>query len=67
MKNIQKFLSTIWPGGVLTLVQRDSENGTLLSVYRLAKPGGETRLIHFSLAPDGKIGEFGTSPDGDYQ
>ena len=67
MKNIQKFLSSIWPGGVLTLVQRDSKNGTLFSVYRLAKPGGDTRLIYFSLAPDGKIGEFATSPDRDYQ
>jgi hypothetical protein len=49
------------------LVPRDSENGTLLSVYRMAKPGGDTRLIYFSLALDGKIGEFGTSPDRDYQ
>ena len=39
----------------------------MLSVYRLTKPGGDTRLIYFSLAPDGKIGEFATSPDRDYQ
>jgi hypothetical protein len=67
MKNIQKFLSTIWPGGTLTLVQRDSESGALLSVYRLSKPGGDTRLIYFSLARDGKIGEFSTSPDREYR
>jgi hypothetical protein len=67
MKNIQKFLSTIWPGGTLTQVQRDSESGALLSVYRLSKPGGDTRLIYFSLARDGKIGEFSTSPDREYR
>ena len=54
-------------GEILTLVERDSENGTTLSVYRLAKPGGDTRLIYFSLAPDGNVGEFATSPDRDYQ
>ena len=38
-------------GEILTLVERDSENGTVLSVYRLAKTGADTRLIYFSLAP----------------
>jgi hypothetical protein len=42
-------------------------NGTVLSVYRLAKTGGDTRLIYFSLARTSKMGEFATSPDRDYQ
>jgi CubicO group peptidase (beta-lactamase class C family) len=63
MKGIQGSLSTIWPGGTLTLVQRKPANGITVSVYRLIKPGGTTRLIAFGLDTDGKVGVFGTAPD----
>jgi hypothetical protein len=41
--------------------------GAVAYILLHAPRGGDTRLIYFSLAPDGKIGEFATSPDRDYQ
>jgi CubicO group peptidase (beta-lactamase class C family) len=67
MKGIQGFLSTIWPGGTLTLVRREPANGITVSEYRLTKPDGITRLIFFGLDADGKVGVFGTAPDEEYQ
>jgi CubicO group peptidase (beta-lactamase class C family) len=69
MKDMQRALSSIWPGGVLTLVQRDWNNGTVSSVYRLAKPGGDSRLIYFTPVPDAKfrIKEFAIAPDREYE
>jgi hypothetical protein len=67
MKNIQAYLTTVLPDGTLTLVRRETQNGSLFSIYRLTKPGAETRLIIFGLAADGKVAAFGTSPDRLYQ
>jgi CubicO group peptidase (beta-lactamase class C family) len=67
MKGIQEFLSTIWPGGTLTLVRRGHINGTMVSEYRLTKPGGVIRLIVFGLDADGKVGFFSTAPDQEYE
>jgi len=62
-KRIQRSLSTIWPNGTLTLVQRGHINGNLVSQYRLTKPGGVPRFIYFGLDADGKLAIFSTAPD----
>ena len=66
-KSIQGFLATIWPGGTLTLVDRDEEDGGIVSTYRLTKAGGVTRLIFFGMDKDGKVGIFATSQDQEYK
>jgi CubicO group peptidase (beta-lactamase class C family) len=62
IKIIQAALSQLWPGGRLTLVERQT-NPTTMSIYRLAKPGGENTLIYFSLNADGRVHFFSTAPD----
>jgi len=67
MKFIQGVLATIWPGGTLSLVDREPMENISVSMYRLTKPGGVTRLIYFGLDAGGKVGFFGTAPDQDYK
>ena len=61
-------LSTLWPGGALTLVKLmppDSPGGRSTSVYRLSK-GDDAVLIFFEIAPNEKVAFLRTAPDREY-
>ena len=69
VKWIQRRLSTLWPGGKLTLVKRTplpDAPGQFMSIFRLSK-GSAALLLPFGLAPDGKISHLGFSPDREYE
>jgi len=68
-KSVQHRLSTLWPGGTLTLVKRTiSHDGAVqpTSMFRLSK-GGETLLISFALDASRKISTLGFSQDREYE
>jgi CubicO group peptidase (beta-lactamase class C family) len=65
--NVKSMLSSIWPGGVMTLVKRDTNpKGQTVSTYRVSK-GSDAKMITYGLDADGKIGTLGFAPDRDYQ
>lgn len=62
----QRF-TALWPGGTLTLVQREpSEGSQPISTFRLAK-GNEAVLITFGLDAAGKIATLRLAPNREYQ
>ncbi|HMG85243.1 MAG TPA: serine hydrolase domain-containing protein [Terracidiphilus sp.] len=64
---VSKMLSSIWPGGTMTLVKRDAgPKGRTVSTFRVSK-GSEARMVIYGLDPDGKIGTLGFAPDREYQ
>jgi CubicO group peptidase (beta-lactamase class C family) len=68
VKLVQKMLSTFWPGGQLTLVQRmpmPDSPAHFIFIFRLSKGSG-TLLVPFELAPDGRINTLGFSQDREY-
>jgi len=67
-KWMQKRLSTLWPGGKLTLVKVMDPSGAdkaSTSVFRLGK-GNDAVLVFFGVAADGKIATLRTAPDREY-
>jgi hypothetical protein len=63
-KRVQ-FLAPVWPGGTLTLVQRQpapGSPGTIESTFRISK-GSNSLLIRYGRNADGKIAILGISPD----
>lgn len=70
-KWIQRRLSTLWPGGSLTLVKRmpppDADAvGQFTSVFRLSKQN-DAVLIFFGLDSKGKVSTLRTAPDREYE
>ena len=70
-KWIQHRLSTLWPGGSLTLVKRmpppDADaGGQFTSVFRLSKQN-DAVLIFFGLDSKGKVSTLRTAPDREYE
>jgi hypothetical protein len=55
-------IKLIWPGSV-SLVHRSEDDGTV-SRYRISK-NGETRIVTFGLAKDGKVAAFWIESDPD--
>ena len=67
-KWIQHRLSTLWPGGSLTLVKRmgpPDAAGQFTSVFRLSKQN-DAVLIFFGFDSKGKISMLHTAPDREY-
>jgi CubicO group peptidase (beta-lactamase class C family) len=67
-KWVRHRLSTLWPGGMLTLVKLmppPSPAGQSTSVFRLSK-GDDAVLIFFGVASNGKISTLRTAPDREY-
>jgi CubicO group peptidase (beta-lactamase class C family) len=68
-KWVQHRLSTLWPGGSLTLVKRmppSDAAGQFTSVFRLSKQS-DAVLIFFGLDPKGKVSTLRTAPDREYE
>jgi CubicO group peptidase (beta-lactamase class C family) len=69
MKNAQRSLMKLWPGGSLTLVKRDPgpEGGPQwISTYRLRK-GTDAVLVVFGVDAGGKISILAMTPDREYE
>jgi len=68
IQQVQEKLSPLWPGGDLTLVQRQTVPNTasVSSTFRLKKDGHST-LIVLVLTSDGKIEGLAFPPDREYQ
>ena len=67
-KWVQHRLSTLWPGGSLTLVKRMPSSdaaGQFTSVFRLSKQS-DAVLIFFGLDSNGKVSTLRTAPDREY-
>jgi CubicO group peptidase (beta-lactamase class C family) len=68
-KWLQRRLSTLWPGGSLTLVKRmppPDAAGQFTSVFRLSKQN-DAVLIFFGLDSNGKVSTLRTAPDREYE
>jgi CubicO group peptidase (beta-lactamase class C family) len=68
-KWVQHRLSTLWPGGSLTLVKRmpsPDAADQFTSVFRLSKQN-DAVLIFFGLDPNGKVSTLRTAPDREYE
>jgi CubicO group peptidase (beta-lactamase class C family) len=64
-KRVQQTLAPFWPGGALTLVQREPVSdapGTIESTFRISK-GPDSMLIRYGRNAEGKIAVLGLSPD----
>ena len=69
MKNAQRSLMKLCPGGSLTLVKRDQgpEGGPQwISTYRLRK-GTDAVLVVFGVDAGGKISILALTPDREYE
>jgi CubicO group peptidase (beta-lactamase class C family) len=64
-KRVQQILAPVWPGGTLSLVQRQPVPGTpgiIESTFRIGK-GSNSLLIRYGRNAEGKIAVVGISPD----
>jgi CubicO group peptidase (beta-lactamase class C family) len=64
-KRVQRILAPVWPGGTLSLVQRQpapGSPGTIESTFRISK-NSDSLLIRYGRNADGKIAILGISPD----
>jgi CubicO group peptidase (beta-lactamase class C family) len=60
-------LSSVWPGGTLTLVKRvTSPQGQPISTFRLRRASDAVLLV-YGLNTEGKIATLGISPDREYE
>jgi CubicO group peptidase (beta-lactamase class C family) len=69
LKDLQKALAKLWPGGTLQLVKRDrdpSGESQSASWYRLTK-SGESVLLVFGLAANEKVSLFVRVPNREYE
>jgi hypothetical protein len=65
-KSTRQALAAVWPGGTLTLVNRDSNPGRQpISTFRIAK-GDDAILVVYGLDSSGKIATLRFSPNHEY-
>lgn len=68
-KGLQHFLTPMWPGGTLTLVQREAARevpGTIASTFRISK-GANSLLVRYGRNPEGKIAILDFAPDSPWE
>jgi CubicO group peptidase (beta-lactamase class C family) len=63
-RELVRLVQLIWPSDSRTLVSRNERDGVTVSRYRIGK-NGESRIVAFALAADGKVAALGFSPDPD--
>ncbi|HTS11524.1 MAG TPA: serine hydrolase domain-containing protein [Candidatus Limnocylindrales bacterium] len=64
-KRVQHILAAVWPGGTLTLVQREAAPGlpgVTASTFRVSK-GSDSLLIYYGRNAEGKIAMLGFTAD----